>query len=124
MLKDKKIQCFINFLNEVKKSPSVGNKGSEFEEKIQDILRKNNFDRKTLDEEKSSFYLGEEFPYLPLKKFREIKKEIKDRVLDKTSVELIKNPLRGGVFYLSTFWVSKFSWFFNFHWCLINTIGS
>lgn len=105
----------INVFNTLKSKKSFGPNGKKFEEQIIAELGKNQFIEGSLDTNKTNNLLN--LLNMDKKNFNIFKDLIRNLVLDKKNIEPIKNTISNFMpniyIYISTIWISKFSWLFN-----------
>ncbi|MDE5617508.1 MAG: hypothetical protein K2I36_01535, partial [Ureaplasma sp.] len=88
---DSGINLLIETLTEVTNLTSNGNKGEDFEYQVSQILSKVGFIKCSLEFE-SSISILKSLTNLSKNKFNELTKKIKDSIIDKNNIEIVKNP--------------------------------
>lgn len=123
---DSGIKLFIEALMEITNTTSNGNKGEDFESQISQILSKVGFTKCSL-EFKSPISISKSLPNLSKNEYNELTKRIKDSIIEKNNIQVVKNPfsnyLNPNIYiYISTIWFTTISRFFNINKKLCYTI--
>lgn len=90
---DKGLNAFINFLKHIIASKQSNNDWSDFENYIKNKLDEYNFKEASFDE-KSSLCLYKDLLNLEIEEFKNLKSSLKDKVLNKNNIQIIKNPFK------------------------------
>lgn len=90
---DKGLGAFIDFLKQITKSNQNGNKGSEFENFIRSKLDTCGFKEASFDE-KSYMYMNKNIFKIEKEEFDNLKRNLKEKVLNKNNIQVIKNPFK------------------------------
>lgn len=88
---DSGIKLFIEALMEITNTTSNGNKGEDFESQISQILSKVGFTKCSL-EFKSPISISKSLPNLSKNEYNELTKRIKDSIIEKNNIQVVKNP--------------------------------
>lgn len=114
---DNGINLLIEALVEITNTTSNGNKGEDFESQISQILSKVGFTKCSL-EFKSPISISKSLPNLSKNEYNELTKIIKDSIIEKNNIQVVKNPFsnyfNSNIYiYISTVWFATISRFFN-----------
>ncbi len=88
---DNGINLLIEALVEITNTTSNGNKGEDFESQISQILSKVGFTKCSL-EFKSPISISKSLPNLSKNEYNELTKIIKDSIIEKNNIQVVKNP--------------------------------